>query len=585
MATEPQAVGSNTNVYSIVRVPQGRKTAMIIKEIERLSGPQRQVFVVLSDNNIALNDQNSKRYLEGLNKESIRTIRIDSRSGKGFKESDQDALLFRRSTLVLGLCNNYVRIEQINSFLDKSRQKNVPVTVMIDEADRYQKRFANYTDWTDKVDRLYLITATTASCFGHFDAVNLKTERTVYDRRLYRRVEDSSIKLVELRRTKRTDKAFEILPTFLSSVDRETAQLVFVPGPNSSKGSDFLSIAYTSQRHGFSCLVINQAGWNLYSRELDGIVDLKTTRLTVLESIVQLRQDSPELFPLVITGNRCVGRGLTFNDFETGLRLTDSYMLFLPDPRDQGGVDALYQMQRYLGNVKHHEKRSHRLWATEEQYRELLKIERTTIAFVEQHSQDAAGHEGASAFVATGGREWNSTYEKIARQLDFRTYKTPSYEEYQRRMDELEREHPGCQVVKLHSKFRLRRRVDFSEERFWMRDLGLQGHFSALTGRSGTATLFDSPRFHRLFGAPQWRKKGEASQKEVLVVPLYEDESQTAEEVLVYTVELTEFRNGRLYWWGGRHPTNGHYYVFTSGHVCSTERRVGLVDYDEEIEM
>ena len=252
---------------------------------------------------------------------------------------------------MLVCCANKTRMIHIKKLLEnleKSKVFNKRISIWIDEADVSVKLWTKTVDFTkfSHVDRVVLVSATFDSVFKMYDTIRIKGYEEVFNLPTYLRYEECEITEEE----ENKNSCFEYLKGILDKHPEmsEPGAKLFVPGE--IKVSTHDEIAEMLRARKFAVMVLNG------QRKEIVLPDGSKIRISLaanIEAPGELSSKLAELyvqhglsrFPFAITGQICLGRGITFQSpnfmFTHGV---------IPDLKDEA---AIYQcVARLLGNTK-----------------------------------------------------------------------------------------------------------------------------------------------------------------------------------------------------------------------------------------
>ena len=253
-------------------------------------------------------------------------------------------------------CANKSRMMHTNRFLkeleelyDEFPEKRKRISVWVDEADVSVKLWKNdKIDFTrfSYVDRVVLVSATFDSIFKIYDTIRIKGYDEVFNQPTYLRYDECDIK--EEEENKKT--SFEYLKGILEKYPEMSNPGVKLFAPGDIKVSTHDEIADMLRSRNFAVMVLNGQRKEII---LPDNTKIRISLSANIESPGELSSKLAELyvhhglsrFPFAITGQICLGRGITFQSpnfmFSHGV---------IPDLNDDA---AMYQcFARLLGNTK-----------------------------------------------------------------------------------------------------------------------------------------------------------------------------------------------------------------------------------------
>jgi hypothetical protein len=248
-------------------------------------------------------------------------------------------------------CAHKVRFRYIIELLknlEKSKSFSKRISVWIDEADVSVKMWARTFNFTkfERVDRVVLVSATFDSVFKYYVNIRIRGYEVVYNEPTYLRYEECAVVETEGDNKGSLSYLAEILTEYPEiSVPGST---LFAPGEIEVVSHD--AIADLLRSRGFAVMILNGQRKEIV---------LPTGE--IIKVVLKISSDAPgELsqvlaniytdsnlsrFPFAVTGQLCVGRGLTIQS----MRFMFKYAM-IPYLHD---YDATYQcVARMLGNIK-----------------------------------------------------------------------------------------------------------------------------------------------------------------------------------------------------------------------------------------
>lgn len=239
-------------------------------------------------------------------------------------------------------------LKELEELYDEFPEKRKRISVWIDEADVSVKLWTKTVDFTSfsYVDRVVLVSATFDSIFKVYNTIRVKGYDEVFNEETYLRYEECEIN--EEEENKKT--SFEYLKSILDKSPEMSQPGVRLFAPGEIKVSTHDEIAEMLLARNFAVMVLNG------QRKEIILPDRSKIRISLsanIESPGELSSKLAELyvqhrlsrFPFAITGQICLGRGITFQ--------SPSFMFshgVVPDLNDDA---AMYQcFARLLGNTK-----------------------------------------------------------------------------------------------------------------------------------------------------------------------------------------------------------------------------------------
>lgn len=341
----------------ICKPEQSGKTFIMIQTIihdlqEPMEG-KKIINIILCDNNLLLTKQTTERVKNDL---------MEYKGGEGelyLEFSSHKRTDYHDAISVIGAlaskpisnvlcCTNSVRTDDIYTIInDLNRgeftKDKLYFKIWLDEADK----FANYIDSTfkplvDEFDNIqvYCITATPKKLFDRYNYMNvLPIEKTTTEE--YHGWGDNKLRLVEY---------FASAPEFARYVLKNVASDLIRPGskwfiPAEHKKTSHEATKDICVAMGFAVFVVNGEGIRLTLPNKQLLIYKKDDEFnTKIRQIYA--EHSLDRFPLAITGNICIGRGISI--------LSDDFMI------DYGILSSCHNQQeasqnsgRLKGNIKH----------------------------------------------------------------------------------------------------------------------------------------------------------------------------------------------------------------------------------------
>jgi hypothetical protein len=252
---------------------------------------------------------------------------------------------------MLVCCANKSRMLHIKKLLEnleKSKLFNKRISIWIDEADVSVKLWTKTVDFTkfSHVDRVVLVSATFDSVFKMYDTIRIKGYEEVFNLPTYLRYEECDITEEE----ENKQSCFEYLKGILDKHPEMSQPGARLFAPGEIKVSTHDEIADMLRARNFAVMILNGQRKEII---LPDGTKIRISLAANIEAPGELSSKLAELyvqhglsrFPFAITGQICLGRGITFQSpnfmFSHGV---------IPDLKDEA---AIYQcVARLLGNTK-----------------------------------------------------------------------------------------------------------------------------------------------------------------------------------------------------------------------------------------
>jgi hypothetical protein len=231
--------------------------------------------------------------------------------------------------------------------LDTSKVFRKRVSIWIDEADVSVKMWATKFNFTkfDRVDRVVLISATFESVFKYYDELRIRGYEYPYNEPTYLRYEECKVNIVE---PLKDDDVESYLVKILNSNPEMSKPGVKLFAPGEVEVATHEKINAMLKARGFAVMILNGQ-----RKEIDlpdgskiklNFNPSKPEEMNKVLAEVYTRNNLSQ-FPFAVTGQICLGRGITFQSsefmFDYGV---------IPELKDHS---ATYQcIARLLGNTK-----------------------------------------------------------------------------------------------------------------------------------------------------------------------------------------------------------------------------------------
>jgi hypothetical protein len=280
-------------------------------------------------------------------------------SGSGKPNVSPDSLaskVLKGKVTMVVCCANKTRVVHTKKFLEELEElyecvipeKRKRISIWIDEADVSVKLWTKTVDFTkfSYVDRVVLVSATFDSIFKIYDTIKIKGYDSVFNEPTYLRYEECNITEEE----ENKQSSFEYLKGILEKYPEMSNPGVRLFAPGEIKVSTHDEIADLLRSRNFAVMVLNGQRKEIV---LPNGSKIKISLSANIETPGELSSKLAELyvqhglsrFPFAITGQICLGRGITFQ--------SPSFMFshgVIPDLKDEASI---YQCAaRLLGNTK-----------------------------------------------------------------------------------------------------------------------------------------------------------------------------------------------------------------------------------------
>lgn len=231
--------------------------------------------------------------------------------------------------------------------LDSSKVFKKRVSIWIDEADVSVKMWAKKFDFTkfERVDRVVLISATFESVFKYYESIRIRGYETVYNEPTYLKYSECDVVRVEHLEDEDTEAYLSRILSQRPEMCRPGVKL-FAPGE--VEVSTHEKITSLLKARGFAVMILNgQRKEIVLPDDSKILLNFNPNRPEEMSKVLAdvYKQNNLSRFPFAITGQICLGRGITFQSsefmFDYGV---------IPELKDYA---AIYQcVARLLGNTK-----------------------------------------------------------------------------------------------------------------------------------------------------------------------------------------------------------------------------------------
>ena len=307
----------------------GKTFIMIQKIIKNISSPivgKIIINIILCDNNLLLTKQTTERV-----KSELEEFYIDNEYYVEFSSHSRatchNAMEVCGSITVKGIknvlcCTNGTRMNDIYQIVDDfnsgDQKDKYHFKIWLDEADKFtgfiDDTLIPMTEKHDNVD-VSMITATSKKLFDKYDAVSvLGIEQTTHPT-LYHGWKDNTIRMIDLD-AGCVGFATHVIENVCTEEMKSPGSKWFIPAE--SKQTTHNSIKKMCVKNGFAVFVVNGKGLSLsLPVTLEEIGPIKKTDELNTMMLQLYHEHHLERYPLAITGNLCIGRGISImsNDF------------------------------------------------------------------------------------------------------------------------------------------------------------------------------------------------------------------------------------------------------------------------------
>jgi hypothetical protein len=306
----------------ICKPEQSGKTFVMIQQIiadvsEPIQG-KKMVNFILCDNNLLLTAQTSQRVGHDLNTyyNGIPYIELSSHERTVYHDNTAVfKVIVADGVRNVICCTNGKRMDDIYQIIDdinkgEDTTNKYHFTVWLDEADKFIKFIDNtLRPITEKHPNVHikLITATSEPLFAAYGEVNvLPLENTTSS--AYHGWEDNHIRIIGYKGS---------IVAYAEHVLKNVAPGLVVPGskwfiPGVAAKRSHVAITNMCVEQKMACMRINGDGITITLPTMEVFTYKKTKELNTM--LIELYAEHQlHRFPLAITGNLCIGRGITIN--------------------------------------------------------------------------------------------------------------------------------------------------------------------------------------------------------------------------------------------------------------------------------
>ena len=331
----------------MVRPPQSGKTNIMFKMVDKFFTTNSNtgripIVIIIGDNNIQLNTQTTQRSEFFPN---IKAEKIDSKS-KNHKKCGDNLSLIRdiedKKCNTIFICGHYVRLalggdisQLINDLTERSNYQYI-IQIYIDEADKIlNKKIENTinTQWFSSiVEKITLITATplqltkAARNFKKYVGQHLANEmymeylpgENIHEN--YHYISKSNFIIID----DNFKLPVEYIKNYMKSSPPNTGDVWFCPGTKQTKSHEAIidlakSINPNTQEPYFNLILVvnsNDKSIKYYDNDLKDWLEISIKDNEPIQHQIRnvyISKGGKSKIRLIITGNNCVGRGLTIS--------------------------------------------------------------------------------------------------------------------------------------------------------------------------------------------------------------------------------------------------------------------------------
>lgn len=348
------------NMLLVTKPEQSGKTFLMLQYIATLmernnrSGVE-MINIIFTDNSLLQAKQMTKRVGDFMvNIEGRTYCEFSSKSDRKTIESVCGAIMMHKLRDII-CCTNSTRIENVIKMIDSLReetQNRFKFNVFLDEADKFI-RYINmfHEKYNEDPDINFIcLTATPAPLFDVYEYINtLGIEDTTSEH--YRGYDECVIKIVDCFSSHRAIVFVqEVLKREDIRKDIIPGKVFFVPADPKIISHDHVC-SLLVEEYNFAVFVVNGNGIRL-SFPGQNILENKVDELSIQISKMCKQYNIRERFPIAITGNICIGRGISImmkpsEEYPEGLFINNAIIYDLSNDLEVSQING-----RMKGNVK-----------------------------------------------------------------------------------------------------------------------------------------------------------------------------------------------------------------------------------------
>ena len=318
------------------------------------------INIIFTDNSLLQAKQMTKRVGDFLIDIEGRTYcEFSSKSNTRTKESVCGAIIMHQLREII-CCTNSTRIEDIISLIDSLRKppNRFKFNVFLDEADKFiryvemfREKYNDDREYTETDINFICLTATPDPLFKKYRHINvLGIENTTSEH--YRGYDECIIKIVDC--TSSSNRAIVFVQEVLKREDIRRdiipGKIFYIPAdPKIVSHEDVCSLLV--EDYNFAVFVVNGNGIRL-SFPGQNILDSKNDELSIQISKMCEQYKIRERFPIAITGNICISRGISImmkpsEEYPLGLFINNAIIYDV-----EMEIEISQMVGRMKGNVK-----------------------------------------------------------------------------------------------------------------------------------------------------------------------------------------------------------------------------------------
>lgn len=309
------------NITLICKPEQSGKTFVmiqkIIEEMKEEDSPYSPINFILCDNNLLLTQQTSERLNSELHEFKINDsheIYIEFSSNKRTKYKDKISVMGAITCCNVKniiCCANSIRLDDLWDIIHKINETHKDkycFHIWLDEADKYISSINNtIIPLIDKYTNIksYLITSTPKHLFDKYKQINVfPLEHTTTEE--YHGWNDNIIKIIDEKES--SSSYMDYIMNDIAKDELLAGTKWFIPAETVQKSHD--KIKMISIKHNCACIIVNGKGIKLSVPMKEDITFPKIEELN--KSLIQIYIEYElHKYPLIITGNKCIGRGIS----------------------------------------------------------------------------------------------------------------------------------------------------------------------------------------------------------------------------------------------------------------------------------
>jgi hypothetical protein len=346
-----------SKVMLLVKPIQSQKTFFMIESIRKTFQEEEDgitIPIIFCDNNLLLTSQTLNRIhnTDDLfrNEDGDKILEFSSKSK--IKKTELISKILDESVRVICMCSNSTRVSDIDWFFQAQSVKmtGIKFEIWVDEADRFIGLLERYLEsWTnfENVQKITMITATPKKILQTLPMVNIIPLQETFDRERYQSFSESKFRLIN-----EDCSHLDYVKNVLDENPPQNGDFWFIPSGVLKKSH--YAFQTLLHQYGFKVLVVNGDGKCYFDGDQKQCVfdvfedeekeDMMQKDMSSWLSAFYRQQNLKE-GKFAITGNFCIGRGITIQSKD----LLITHSIFSPDFKNKC---VAYQSIRICGMYK-----------------------------------------------------------------------------------------------------------------------------------------------------------------------------------------------------------------------------------------